>query len=112
MAVHKVKKVNEDRTGTTMERDSEASDYRLLPQSKYLNKPQPDMRCDVERALADIGVVTKTDVEPIVENLLIKWINTLTLQIVKDTKSTFEVAVQASYFNLNIGLKPAMLNVV
>lgn len=42
------------------------------------------MTCEIKSTLADLGVVTKTDVEAIVESHLAKRTNTLKLQILKD----------------------------
>lgn len=60
----------------------------------------------------DVGAVTKADVEAIFENSLTKWTSKLQSHIMKIVESTFEDALKASYFNSNIGLKNALLNVV
>lgn len=54
------------------------------------------MRSEVERALADLRVVTKNDDEAIVDNRLIIWANTLQSQIVKNIEVTLEDVIQAS----------------
>lgn len=66
----------------------------------------------MERPLADLRVLTKTVFEGFVENCLIKWSNTLQLQIVKDVESTFKDALQARYFNTNNDLKSAIFKVL
>lgn len=58
----------------------------------------------MERTLADLAVVTKTDVKSIVENLLVKRIGTLQSQIVKAVESTIWDTLQAGYLNSNNGL--------
>lgn len=63
------------------------------------------MRSKLEHALAELEVVTKSDVEEIVENCLTKWTEHLQGQTVKAVESTFEDALQTNYFNSNIGLK-------
>lgn len=63
---------------------------------KYVFKPPADKGREMERALPDLGVVTNTDVEAIVENSMTKWTNMLQLQIIKTVESRFEDALQAS----------------
>lgn len=70
------------------------------------------MRIEVERTLDDLSVVTKTKIDAVVENRLIKCTNTLQSQIVKTVGFTFDDALQASYFESNNGFKSAMFNVV
>lgn len=69
------------------------------------------MRSEIRRALANLNVGRKANVEGIVENRLTTWANVLQ-QIVKTFYSTFEDTLPTSYFNSNDGLKSAMSNVL
>lgn len=95
----KVMKGNKDVVGTVAERNSHATDYKPQPPLKCVAKLLYAMKWEIERALPDIGVVTKTDVESIFENFLTKWANMLQWQIFKTIESTFEDASQMSFFN-------------
>lgn len=59
-AVHIVTQANKDMTGTAIESDSDLTIYKLQQQLKYVVKPLYGMRGKIERALADLDVVTKT----------------------------------------------------
>lgn len=111
MAAHTVTKTNEDMACTLVKSDSDSTDYNPQPPSKSIVKPSYDMRSEIESALADFIVVTKTDVEPIVKNDVTKWTTTLQSQIVKAVESLFKNTMQTSYFNSNNGLKSALFNV-
>lgn len=50
------------------------------------------MRSNIERAKADLGVITKTEVEAIIKKSPDQMENTLQLQVVKAVYSTFEDA--------------------
>lgn len=76
-AVHKVTMANEEMAGTLVESDSDCTDYKPQTPSKSVVKPLSDMRSKIERALADLNVVTRTVIKEIVEERLTKWINTL-----------------------------------
>lgn len=88
----------------------DAFDYKL----QQLSSPSL-VRC-LTRALDDLCVETKADVEAIVEsknpNSLNKLTKKLWFLIVKAVKSKFEDALQASNFNSNKGLKSSMFNVM
>lgn len=56
--------------GPVVGSDSDANDYKLQSQSKSAFELQSATRSDIESALTDLGVVTKTDVEVNVENRL------------------------------------------
>lgn len=62
--------------------------------------------------LADLGIVTKTEVEGIVKTCLTKCTSTLQSQIVKTVESTLEDPIQVSNFSSNNGLKTAMSNAI
>lgn len=59
--------------------------------------------------MADIGVVTETDVEHIVKHCLARLIK---LDVVKTVDATFEDALLSGYFDSRNGLKMAMFSVV
>lgn len=75
-------------------------------------KPLSDMKSEIERALTDIGAVTKTFVEAIVENRHTKWTNTLESHNDEADGFTFKNALRASYFNSNNYFKPVWLNAI
>lgn len=105
MAARTIMKGNKNMAGTVVERNYDATDYNLEIAWKPVVKPSFDMRSNFERALVDPGVVSKTNVEAIVENCFTKCKDTLQSQIVKAVKCTLEGALQASYFNSIEGLK-------
>lgn len=70
------------------------------------------MRSEIERVLTHLGVVTKEELERIVETYLTKWTSTLDWKIVKTVQFAFEDSLQASYSNPNNGLKTSMFHVV
>lgn len=77
MAGHTVPKATEDMVGTVVGSESDATDYKLQLPSRYVVKLPLGTRIEVEQALADFSVVTKTNVEVIFENRLTKWTKTL-----------------------------------
>lgn len=72
MAEHIVTSAKKDATGTVMLSDSDATDYQTQEPSKSVAKPLSDMKSEFHLTLVDLGVVTKTKVEPIVKNCLTK----------------------------------------
>lgn len=94
----------EDFAGTVVESGSDVIKHKTQQLSKPVVKPLSDTRSEIKRVLAYLGVVTKNDVEVIVETRLTKWIRTLLLQILKTIESTIEYELKARYFNSNIGL--------
>lgn len=98
-------------TCTIVESYHDATDYRLQPPLKSAVKQPSDTRRKIERALADFGVVSRTDVEAIVENRLTKWTNGLQLQVVKSIEPTLADALKAICFNSYSGLEFALFNV-
>lgn len=111
-AVHTVTKSSGDVAGTVGENQSDASYYKLLLPLKAVDKLQSDIRSEIVRALTHLGVMTRTEAEAMVENLLTKWINGLQSQMVKTVESTFEGTFRASYFKRNNDFKSAMFNFV
>lgn len=61
IAAHTVTKVNDDMAVTAVERDFLATDYKQKPLPKFFVKLPSYMTNDIECALADLLVVTKTD---------------------------------------------------
>lgn len=112
LAVHTAPKANEDMDGTVLRSESDATGYKLQMPSKPIMKLLFDTKSEMERVLAYLGVLSTTDVEAIFDNQLTKWTSTLRSQNVKAVGSTFENALQRSYFKSNNGLKSAMFNVV
>lgn len=72
MSVHTVMKYYENMTGTVVENDSNTTDSKHQPLFKSVVRPPSDMKRKNDRTLADFSVVTKSDIEPIVENCLTK----------------------------------------
>lgn len=97
LAGHTVAKATEGMNETVVEIYSDATEYKPQVPSKSIVEPSSDIRSEIGHTLADISVVTKTDVKAIVENLLTKWTNTQHLQIFKAGDSTLQDALQASY---------------
>lgn len=99
MGVHTVKRANEYMGCNIVETDSDATDYKLQQQVESISKLSPNRKSEIQRALADLGVVMRTKVEAILENRLIKWTSKPQLQIDRALKLTFEDALQGSFFN-------------
>lgn len=57
---HRVTKCNEDVDGTVIESDADTTDYKAQPASNPVVKSPPNMRREMERAMADIDVVKNT----------------------------------------------------
>lgn len=66
----------------------DAIDCNLQPPSKFVTQQQSVMKSEIELALVDVGIVTKTDVDTIVESHVTKSTSTIQLQIVKAFKFT------------------------
>lgn len=111
MAAHSITRAIENMACTVVQSDSDATGDRPQPPSNSVIKPPLDMRRELKRALAHLSIMTKTDVEAIVQNRLTKCTNNLESLIFKSVDSTFEDALQASYFNSNNDPKFAMFNV-
>lgn len=94
---HTITGAAEDMTGTVVESDSDNIEHKLQSLSKTVVKSLSDMRSEIAHVLANIGVMTKADVEEIVESLT-KSANTLLSQIVNSVKSTFEGALKYELF--------------
>lgn len=65
--MHTITIANKDMAGTPVKSDADATDYKLQPPSRYVVRPLSDKRSEVERTLAALEAVTKTDVKTIVE---------------------------------------------
>lgn len=98
-AAQTVSKANEDMSDTVSESDPDATGYKAQPLWKSVVKLPSDMTSKIERPLADLGVVTKTDVEVIVENYVSKRTNTLLSQILRAVESTFKDAFKRDILN-------------
>lgn len=72
IAAHPVPKANEDMAGIDVESSSDATDYRPPQPLKPIVELPFEMRSKNDCVVADLFVVTKTDVEATVENLLNK----------------------------------------
>lgn len=90
MAVHHVTSTDEDIAGTIIEGDSDVNDNRPQPQSKVFVKRVSNKKYDINRAMANLDAVTRTDVEAIFENCLTKWANRLHLRIIKPVRSSIQ----------------------
>lgn len=82
MSVHTITMDSKYMAGNVVESDYDAPSYKPKPSLKTLDKLLCGMRSEIELALADLGVVTKADVEIIVANRLTKWSNMVHSQIV------------------------------
>lgn len=76
MAAHTVTRANKDMAGSVFNIDPEAPSYKLQPPWSSV-KLSSDMRNDIGRALADLGVVTETNMRTIVKNCVTKWTSAL-----------------------------------
>lgn len=112
MAVPTFKKANEELANTIVESDSNIFEYKPQQPCKYVFKPPLDVKIDIERASAHIGVVTRTYVEAIGENCPAKWTSTIQSQPVMAFRDRLEDVLQARCFHSNNVLKSDMFNVV
>lgn len=111
--LHTVTWATKDMAGTVVaESDFDPTEHKSQLLQKSVVMLSSDSRNEIDRVLEDLSVVTITSVEAIAETSLTKWMSTLQLQIVKSAVSTFEDALQASYFNSDYGLKTVILIVV
>lgn len=94
-AVHTVPSANEEMAGTFVEIDQDSIAYRLQPRGNSAAKLSLDTRSEIKCASADLGFMTKTVVETIVEKWLNKYANTLVWQTFSSVYSTFEDALQS-----------------
>lgn len=62
------------------------------------------MKSKVERIVADLGLVTGADVEPIVENGLVRLALLIKSDLEKTAQTTIEDTLQSSYFNSHTSL--------
>lgn len=87
MVVHALTMDTKHTAGIFVEEDSDAIDYKLQLPSNPLIEQQSDMRTGINREFADLGVVTKSDVEAIAENSGPKLTYMLELQSFKAAES-------------------------
>lgn len=114
-AGHRVAKANKDMARTVVGIDLDLTDYSLQWQSNSVGEPPSNAKSESKQAVADLSIVTKSnveDIEEIVKNYLSKWPNTLETQSVKAVESTFDGAIQTIYFNSNVSLMYSIFHVI
>lgn len=112
LPAHIVNKAADDVTGTFIENDFDATEHKLELLSSPVVKLSSDKKSEIERVLTGLNLMTKTDVEMIVENSLTRWTTTLQSYIVKTVEFAFERTSQASLLDSNNGLKSIMFTVI
>lgn len=70
MAVHTVTRINENATDNVVESDSKDTEHKLELPSKFVVQLEFDTRTDIAHVLADLRILTTTDVDAIVKNRL------------------------------------------
>lgn len=100
VVAHTLTRGNEYMAGTVVESSFYATHYRPQAPLKSVTRLPPAMRVEIERALADLCIVIKSNVETTIEKHQIKWTNTLQSQIVRAVKSTFQGHVTSKVFQL------------
>lgn len=65
-AAHTIKMANERMKCSVVQSNSYTTDYKLQKSLSFVNNPQSNMRSKIDRAFADLGIVTKTNFEAIV----------------------------------------------
>lgn len=68
MAEHTVIKASKVMAGTVVERNSDATEFKLQPPSKLIVKLWSDIGSETKRSVADLSVVVKTNVAAIGED--------------------------------------------
>lgn len=96
---------------TIVDRDSDATDYKLQPSSKSVANLPSDMGSEMDRTIADLSVMKKTDVEARVGNFLTKWTNILQSHVIQ-AYSHIRGCMKLSYSTLNNDLQPVVFNFV
>lgn len=99
-------------SGNVIESGSNAIYYKPQLLAKSIVKPPSNMKSKTGLALANLGLLTKIDVEEIVESRLTKCTKTLQSQTLKSVEFTFEEELQSISLNSNDGLKSTMSIVV
>lgn len=83
LPAHTVNRAPEDMKGTVAKSDSDAFEHKLELHLWSAVKLWSDLRRKIERVLVSLSVVTKTEVEAIVETSLNKCTSNLQSQIVE-----------------------------
>lgn len=83
LPVHISTRAAENMAGTVVQSDSDDTEHKLQHPSKTIVKSLPDTRSKTAQLSADLGVMTKNDVEAIVKSHLTQWTSNLQSQIVK-----------------------------
>lgn len=104
--MHTVTSTADELAGTVIESNCNDSEHKLQLLWKIVAQSSLDTRREIKHILTDLGVMTRTDVEAIVESRLTKWKSTLQSKIIKSVESTFNETFQASNCNQSNGLKP------
>lgn len=112
LVAHTVMSTVEGMTRSVVESDFDNTENKPQPPSMFVAKSSTDTRSEIERILADLGIVTKAEVQSIVGTPMTKWTSRLQLLIFNAVEPTLGNALQFSYSNLRKCLKTAMLNVI
>lgn len=96
---------------TVVEWDSKDTGQKQYTWSKKVITSLSDTRGNAESALGDLSVMTKAYIKVRVKSHMTKRASALQLQIVKSVGTTFEDALQTSYFLADSGLKPTISKV-
>lgn len=88
MAGHTGKRANNYIAGPVVESDSDGTLYKRLPLSMSVIRQPLDVRSEIERVLAYLGVVSNADAEAMDENRMAESTNTPQSYIVKAIEST------------------------
>lgn len=105
LELNKVTKATKEMAGTILVSDSEAIEHRLQLLLKSVVKLSPDMENRMERVFSQLAVLTKPNVEKMVQTGLIEETSTMLFDIVKTVKPTLEETLQACCAISNNGFK-------
>lgn len=83
----------EDLPGTIVKIESNNTKHKPQKLSKFVFKSSSDMKSGIKSALADLGVMTRTNVKTIAETYLAKKTNNLQVKIFKAIECRFEEAL-------------------
>lgn len=113
LATSTVQQAKADTAECAQKTDPEDVEHQLAPLAwSVVHLPIYTTKSEIERILADLGVVTEADVQLIVKNRLDHLTRLIKWDLVKTVKLTYEDALQASYFDSRNNPKTTMLNVV
>lgn len=108
---HAVNRATKYMTTTGTKSNSSSIEHKLHSLFKSVVIPLSGTKSKVKGILADLSLVTKADIDAMVETYFSRCTRTVMLQILKDLEITLENALQASYCGEEMG-QPAWSSLI